>query len=131
MKIYTTYFAKLKKLPNDIVAVPISNSIPGVTRENESQSDLANRKYKKLVPPWYVVKAYKENGDEQQYIADYKKLVLDNLEPHEVVKCLKNIVGYNDVALVCYEKSGDFCHRHLVAEWLRNAGYDVEEWFES
>jgi uncharacterized protein (DUF488 family) len=29
--------------------------------------------------------------------------------------------------LLCYEKSGDFCHRHLVAEWLRRYGYEVKE----
>ena len=130
MKIYTTYFAKLKKLPSDIVPVPISNSIPGVDRENTTYSSLSANKFPKLVPPWYVVKAYKENGDKEQYIRDYQRLVLDHLNPHDVIKYLKNIVGYNDVALVCYEKSGDFCHRHLVADWLRKAGYDVEEWVE-
>lgn len=31
------------------------------------------------------------------------------------------------IALVCYEKSGDFCHRHIVADWLNQAGYDVKE----
>jgi uncharacterized protein YeaO (DUF488 family) len=130
MKIYTTYFAKLKKLPADVVPVPISNSIPGVSRENTSYSYLSANKYKNLVPPWYVVKAYKENGDKEQYTKDYKRLVLDHLNPHDVVSNLKNQVGYNDVALVCYEKSDDFCHRHIVAEWLCAAGYDVAEWKE-
>ena len=130
MKIYTTYFAKLKKLPSDVVPVPISNSIPGVDRENTSYYSLSANKYQKLVPPWYVVKAYKENGDQEQYIKDYKRLILDRLNPEDVVEHLKNIAGYNDVALVCYEKSGDFCHRNIVAEWLRNAGYDVEEWHD-
>ena len=130
MKIYTTYFAKLKKLPNYIVPVPISNSIPGIYRENTSYSSLSNNKYRKLVPPWYVVKEYNENSDKEQYTRDYQRLVLDHLDPHDVVEWLKNIAGYNDVALVCYEKSSDFCHRHLVAEWLRKSGYDVTEWIE-
>lgn len=122
MKIYTTYFAKLKKLPSDILVVSIANKDP-------SPSFYAN-KFKGLVPPWYIVNAYKESGNQDQYVADYRRLVLDNLDPHEVVSNLKNRAGYKDVALVCYEKSGDFCHRNLVAEWLRNAGYDVEEWKE-
>jgi hypothetical protein len=130
VKIYTTYFAKLKKLPSDIVPIPISNSIPGVDRENTTYSSLSANKFRKLVPPWYVVKAYKENRDKEQYIRDYQRLVLDQLSPYDVVNNLKNMAGYNDVALVCYEKSGDFCHRHLVAKWLRNAGYEVEEWEE-
>ena len=128
MKIYTTYFAKLSKLPNDIVPVPISNSVPGANRESDTYSSLVANKYKKLVPPWYIVKAYQENGDKEQYERDYNKLVLSNLNPHDVVKQLKVYAGYNDVALVCYEKSSDFCHRHIVAKWLREAGYDVIEW---
>ena len=32
-----------------------------------------------------------------------------------------------DFALVCYEKPSDFCHRHLVADWLNKNGYDCEE----
>lgn len=129
MKIYTTYFARLKKLPNDIAIVPISNSIPGDSGSTTCSALSAN-KYKKLVPPWYVVKAYKENGDKEQYTKDYQRLILDNLNPHDVVSNLKRIAGYNDVALVCYEKPSDFCHRHLVADWLCNAGYDVSEWEE-
>ena len=29
---------------------------------------------------------------------------------------------------MCWEKSGDFCHRHLVAEWVEeNLGITIEE----
>ena len=54
--------------------------------------------------------------------------VLDCLMPISVVSDLKTLAGDKDIALVCYEKPGDFCHRHLVAQWLRDAGYSVEEW---
>jgi uncharacterized protein YeaO (DUF488 family) len=87
--------------------------------------------YQKLVPPWYVVKAYKESGNREQYIKDYNRLILSHLDPKQVVEDLKRLAQYQDVALVCYEKSDDFCHRHLVADWLRKAGYDMCEWSES
>ena len=29
--------------------------------------------------------------------------------------------------LMCYEKSGSFCHRTIVAEWLRNNGIEIKE----
>ena len=32
------------------------------------------------------------------------------------------------VVLLCYEKRGDFCHRHLVADWLNKNGFNCEEW---
>ncbi len=126
MKIYTSYFAKLKKMeqsfPYGLCVVSIASKDP--------HPSFSNNKLSKLAPPWYVLKAYKENGDKEQYIKDYKRLVLDNLNPKEIYETLKNRAGYGDVVLVCYEKSGDFCHRHLVAEWLKDAGYEVEEWVE-
>ena len=39
-----------------------------------------------------------------------KDSVLKNLE--------KLAGGREEIALVCYEKPGDFCHRHIVADWL-------------
>ena len=33
-----------------------------------------------------------------------------------------------EIALICYEKPENFCHRHLVAEWLQEAGYQVQEY---
>ena len=117
-------------MPNDIAIIPISNSIPGYGSENMSYAHLAGMKYKKLVPPWYIVKDYKEDHDQEKYTKRYVDLVLNHLNPHNVFNDFKNMsLGY-DVALVCYEKSESFCHRHIVAEWLRDAGYQVEEWSE-
>jgi hypothetical protein len=31
---------------------------------------------------------------------------------------------------MCYEKPGSFCHRHLVAEWLRENGFDCREYWQ-
>ena len=125
MKIYTTYFAKLNKLPKDVIVIPISNSIPKYL-----DSSLSRMKYKKLVPPWYIVKDYQGDKDETKYTERYNKLILGQLDPEKVFCELKNMSRGSDVALVCCEKSDDFCHRHLVSEWLREAGYDVEEWTE-
>lgn len=35
--------------------------------------------------------------------------------------------GGKDIALICYEKPTDFCHRHLVAEWLTTNGIKCDE----
>ena len=35
----------------------------------------------------------------------------------------------DNIILLCYEKSGDFCHRHILADWLEeNFGYKVKEY---
>ena len=32
------------------------------------------------------------------------------------------------ISSLCYEKPGDFCHRHLVADWLTKSGVNCIEW---
>lgn len=63
----------------------------------------------------------------------FKEQVTDALKVDKVVYDLEEMVrkqyGKNkDIALVCYEKPSDFCHRHLVAKWLKENEYNVEEW---
>lgn len=57
----------------------------------------------------------------EQYEQAYFKETLELLNPHIVAAELEEKV------LLCYEKSEDFCHRHIVAEWLRRYGYEVKE----
>ena len=59
--------------------------------------------------------------------------MLDKLLVTDVIVDLSRMVygfttGDEDIALICYEKPSDFCHRHLVAEWFRNHGHNCEEW---
>ena len=58
---------------------------------------------------------------ELQYEQSYYEDVLSRLDPKSVAKNLDGKV------LLCYEKSGRFCHRHIVAKWLINNGYKCEE----
>ena len=62
------------------------------------------------------------------YVKEFKKRVLEPLNVIDVLHDLWILAGKStDIALVCYEKPGDFCHRHLVAEWLNNNGCKCEE----
>lgn len=120
--IYTTYFAKLKSLPKDIIPIAIcAKPIPGF------QCAI----YKQLAPRFDFYSKYKVDGDESDFITCYNEQILKSLNPAKVVADLYYAAGKGycdgDIALVCYEKSTDFCHRHLVAEWLRANGYLCEE----
>ena len=56
----------------------------------------------------------------------YSKEELDKLDPKQVYEEL----GENAV-LLCWEKSSDFCHRHLVSEWLsEKLGIEVKEYIK-
>lgn len=74
--------------------------------------------YKEILEPWY-----NNRLTYNSYTDLYNELVLSKLNPHKVVEDLGT-----DPIMICYEKPGEFCHRHLVAKWLQTAGYPVEEY---
>ena len=120
MKLYTSYFAKVKQLKEmGLKLVCVAGYAPKFFYDTPDvffYPDLAPRrswfwewKNKHLSNDWYIEK--------------YNETVLSKLNPNKVVEDL----GDNAVML-CYEKPGDFCHRHLIADWIfKNTGITVEE----
>lgn len=119
--IYTSYYANMKKIsarfPN-LVAISIAAKPP---------RGYDGLEYKKLAPKYDFFKKWKENHDNEYYIREYNKQVLNTLNPKLVVEELYRISKNKDIVLLCYEKPNDFCHRHLVADWLSENGYPVDE----
>lgn len=109
MNIYTSYFSKIKNLPKDFIPVSISLYPP---------KGWAGYCYKKLSPSFNILNEYKIKNDKDLYINRFNSEILSKLNIDEVLKELSNF-GEN-IVLVCYEKSENFCHRHLVANWIGN-----------
>ena len=79
--------------------------------------------YPKLFPHWSFLKQYKQDKNEEAYVEQYYSKVLNKLDPQQVYEEL------DGKTLLCWEKSGEFCHRRLVAEWLeKNLGVQVPEY---
>lgn len=118
MKIYTSYFSNAKKLgANNIEIIGISLYPPkwftGVS-------------IKSLAPSYSI---FKYSNTEEEYTARFKAEVLSRLDAKSIYERIKSFSNGKDVALCCFEKPYEFCHRHLVAEWLNaNLGIDVEEY---
>lgn len=117
--IYTSYFAKLKLLPDNIVPIAICAKAPDWYK---------GLQYKKLAPKYDFFMKWKENHDNDYYIKCFNEQVLDKLEPIKVYQELCSLAKSDDIVLICYEKPSDFCHRHLVADWLNKNGFRCEEW---
>jgi uncharacterized protein (DUF488 family) len=98
----TSYFSISAKHPK---AVSIAAKAP---------KGFVGREYKKLAPNYWFFKKYKEDGDEKFYTEQYRKEVLDKLDPKKVFEELGE-----DAIMLCWEGRGKFCHRRLVAEWLK------------
>ena len=112
---YTGYFAKLKSY-EEAGLVPVSIALKTPDWYHGAQ-------YKKLAPKWSFFSEWKNGshkGDIDYYMQHFKTEVLDNLDPEQVVKELEGFTGVSRdrIILICYEKPGDFCHRHLVSMWL-------------
>lgn len=121
--IYTSYFAKLKSLPDNIVPISICAKAPDWYK---------GLQYKKLAPKYDFFMKWKENHDNEEFIENYVAQVLKQLNPMKVVADLYYQLNAApcscDIALICFEKPSDFCHRHLVADWLTKNGFTCEEY---
>ena len=70
--------------------------------------------YTPLFPPSGALYDYKSGNLTKEAVENiYIEEVLEKLDPYKIIKDL----GENAV-LLCYEKSEDFCHRHIVAKWI-------------
>jgi len=106
--ITTSYFAQLKHIENPL-------SICG-----RAPDWYTGPQYKMLAPKYWFFKEYKEgNIDQDKYTELFIKHVLVPLDAQQVYNYLCAEYGRN-VTLLCYEKPGDFCHRHIVANWFNN-----------
>lgn len=134
--IYTSYFAKMKNLPYGYIPISICGKAPDY---------YSGLQYKKLAPKKDFFLEWKENHDNNFYIEQYNSRVLNGLNPYEVVNDLTLLLPPQiqmlnsitncpiwanpniNIVLLCYEKPDDFCHRHLVADWLSSNGINVKE----
>ena len=76
---------------------------------------------------------WKKNHNNDYYIKCFNEQVLGDLNAIDVVLDLSRMIhsfniGESDICLTCYETPVDFCHRHLVAQWLSDNGFPCTEW---
>lgn len=116
--IYTSYFAKLNKLPSDVIPISIALKTPYWFKGLE---------YKKLAPSFDILKRWKESHNIAEYTRWFEREVLANLDAEQVFQELSSMAKGKKIVLVCYERIDDFCHRHLVADWFRKNGYPCKE----
>lgn len=120
ISIYTSYFGNSKKLRADGI-LPICVSLyPPRYLSCPSIKELAPQRFM-LSPdyPW------------DEYERFYKGNILRQLNPSDIIKRIELIAAnyqFSKVALCCYEKDDNECHRKFIAEWLRYHGYDVNEY---
>lgn len=76
--------------------------------------------YAPLAPTGTLLSRYKKGlCDEFEYTEIYLGLIASRRTPLEIVNELAD-----GSVLLCYERPGSFCHRHIAAGYIRRAGPD-------
>ena len=113
MQIWTSYYAKMKKLYFDYVVVGVSTSVP---RWFPYEVECLPEVY----PGWDLVLGIKYGRiTQEEYGKMYwaKLMEIDRVSVTRKLEQMYEKYG-KDIVLTCYEKPGDFCHRHILGKWL-------------
>lgn len=127
--IYTSYFAKMNKLPGNVIPIAISLTVP---------KDVTCLRCKILAPSGALLKCYKTEENVEVYTKLYTSGVLNKLTVKTILNALYQLLPANvvmrydldpdtwymsnevSICLMCWERSDKFCHRHLVRGWLNS-----------
>lgn len=116
MKIFTSYYAKMKNKWQQYALVRVSTSSP-------AWFPVELPCMPELYPGWELVSGLKENRITwEEYKRQYKEMLsgLDKDNVQRKLQRISELAGGKDIVLLCYEAVGKPCHRHLIAEWLGN-----------
>lgn len=116
----TSYYAKFSRLSKEeksrYIPVLISTSLPKWFLDREEYY----MEYKLLAPSSDSVFKLKNNKMSQE---DFINAYTDKLKELDLEQILEDLYDYEgitdtEIVLLCYEKSTDFCHRHILREYL-------------
>lgn len=112
----TSYYAKTKTLleSGHTNLVAISGYCPDFFLK-QMQSDNRLSRCVELAPKkeWFF-KWKKGEINNEKFVELYKKTVLEKIDFEELLEKIGD-----DAVFLCYEKPEDFCHRHILADYLK------------
>ena len=83
-----------------------------------------------LAPEWSMVDSIKRGlMTEKEYTMKYINLIKNRKNQEQLTaEMIYDILPENSI-LLCYESPGDFCHRRVLAEWIKlETGIEIPEW---
>ena len=136
-KIYTSYFRhkKVKEYSKALSDRPLLIPIcRGLTRLD---TNIYYTWYRELAPSEELLNQYnkartKSPSLKTWFTEKYLKeldILRENNTLQKYVDQLQELVKYNDVILLCYEKSSEFCHRHILSWYVKEYyNLDIQEY---
>ena len=120
--IYTSYFAQIKKFPDNFEPICIARWKPKWYRGRIEVG---------LAPTDSLLRWWRASNKDEQAQAKFRQQylgMLNHYSPIAVANILQTLANDKIPILLCFEKSDDFCHRHILAEWFNQHGIECEEW---
>ena len=122
-RVYTSYLALLKKMPENAIKLLVVRYPPKIKQEVPNLHLV-----KELAPSEELFKEHRSNKNWELYVEKFKK----ELETPKAQKYLSRIVERvnegETVFLICYEKEHERCHRSVLADHLMQSGVCCSEW---
>ena len=111
--IYTSYYGKLsRKDVSDVVLVQVSN-----TKPDWFPHEVVN--WSKLAPDWRDINAYREGAlPVEMFKERYIGKLNSQYNKDEIISDIYTLMESGNVILLCWEKTGQVCHREWLSEWL-------------
>lgn len=136
-KIYTSYFAKIRHIKYNIDKPCFINIARFIKPEIFKDMHMSIEEF---MPSSSILRVYKNNitwknlkkQTEEEYEQAYLKELEENKDKIELL-LKKHIVPkleyFDNIFLMCYEKSGDFCHRNILRKFLKDKfNLNIEEY---
>ena len=114
----TSYFANPLLNPERHFRVQVSNSVP--------KNYVPDAKWTEVVPDWRtIVSLYKDHVlSEEEYRIRYRRQLDMRKEAiSRSLAFLQKMAGDREIVLLCYETPSSFCHRRILAGWLKENGF--------
>jgi len=122
MKIYTShYYNKPLEKDDSIIKIAISTKI------FDNIASKINIHEPSFAPSYSIWMDHKNDHDDEKYVNRFKSEIIPKINFGEKLKEWEKLG--KDIALLCYKKPEEFCHRQIIAEILENDyGYDIKEY---
>ena len=114
MKIFTSYYGSKTLDRNRHFLVQVSNSAP-----KGFEPDV---KWEEVVPDWDTLVKPSKDGEITEFTYRTRYNTQLQSSAFSIVLAFESIAKQaagKDIVLLCYEKPDDFCHRHVLAEWIK------------
>ena len=123
--LYTTYFAKMNKIPDDCIKLIITRFPPKWLDVSKYPNTYIA---KELSPSQELLLKYKKDNNWDEYVIQFYEEMNYRKDMVNMLKKLSNILNKGiDICLICYEKDYTHCHRSLIGEYFKEEGIEWKE----